>query len=102
MSDNLLTTVTHRAMATEFAVILPASDVWATDAALGALELLDEIESTLTIYQESSEVSRVNRGAADGPVRLSESTFDLLQRAIHWSKLTEGAFDITAGPLVEA
>ena len=101
MNHDLLTTVTHRAMATEFSVLLPSSESKATEAVLEALEMLDGIESALTIYQPASEISRINRDAAKQPVELSEETFAILQQAITWSDRTDGAFDITAGPLVE-
>lgn len=98
---SLLTQVTHRAMATEFAVLLPPRHADAVEVVLEALEELDEIESSLTIYQPASEISRVNREAAERPVSVSPATFDLVRRACIWSERTDGAFDITAGPLVE-
>ncbi|MGB7344360.1 MAG: FAD:protein FMN transferase [Pirellulaceae bacterium] len=102
MQPGLLTTLTHRAMATEFVVMLPATDAAAADLALGTLEMLDEIEAKLTIYQPESEISQVNRDASDRPVIVSAETFSILKRAVHWSQQTSGAFDITAGPLVQA
>ena len=99
--DDLLTTVTHRAMATQFAVMLPRTESRATEVVLESLEMLDGIEAALTIYQDESEISRVNRDAENEPVELSKETFSLLQQAITWSERTNGAFDITAGPLVE-
>ena len=62
---SLMTHVNRRAMATEFAVILPAHLADAVELVVEALEQLDAIESALTIYREDSEVSRANRLAAD-------------------------------------
>ncbi len=101
-NPSLVTRVTHRAMATEFVVILPPHHADAVEPVVAALEELDEIESALTIYRENSEISRLNLLAADGPVRLSAETFSLIENAVRWSVRTSGAFDITAGPLVEA
>ena len=100
--DPLLTHVTRRAMATEFVAMLPAHAADAVETVVIALEQLELIENELTIYRDDSEVSRANRFAAERPVELSGSTFSLLQKAIVWSERTDGAFDITAGPLVEA
>ncbi|MFK8113559.1 MAG: FAD:protein FMN transferase [Rubripirellula sp.] len=100
--SSLLTHVTRRAMATEFVVILPERWSHAVEIAFQTMEQLDQIENALTIYREDSEISALNREASDRPVRLSQPTFELLQRAILWSERTEGAFDVTAGPLVEA
>jgi thiamine biosynthesis lipoprotein len=101
-SAAMLTHLTHRAMATNFVVMLPAPSADAVEAVVTAMEQLDAIEHELTIYRDDSEVSRLNRLAFAQPVQLSEPTFALLQRAILWSERTGGAFDVTAGPLVEA
>jgi FAD:protein FMN transferase len=100
--SSLLTHVTRRAMATEFAIFLPSQWSHAVELAFETLQQLDEIEQALTIYRDDSEISRVNRTATQQPVVLSAPTFALLERAIRWSERTAGAFDVTAGPLVEA
>ncbi|WP_084422315.1 FAD:protein FMN transferase [Rubripirellula obstinata] len=100
--DSLVTHVSHRAMATDFVVLLPAHQADRVETVMEALESLDEIESRLTVYRPSSEVSKINREAANGPVRVSTNTFRVLERALAWSERTSGAFDISAGPLVEA
>ena len=101
-SETLLTRVSHRSMATEFVVLLPPQWADQIEVVLQALECLDAIESRLTIYRPGGEVARVNQLAADQPTQLSESTFELLEKAVLWSERTGGAFDVTAGPLVEA
>ena len=98
----LLTEVTRKAMATEFAILIPPHSLEAVELAVTTLERLDEIEQTLTIYRPDSEVSRINQNADKNPVFVSNSTFQLIQRAVQWSRRTHGAFDITAGPLVKA
>ncbi|QDT04072.1 Thiamine biosynthesis lipoprotein ApbE precursor [Rubripirellula lacrimiformis] len=100
--ESLITHVTHRAMATDFVVMLPEHAADSVEVALEALEMLDQIEAALTIYRPQSEISRVNAAAGGDPVRLSRTTFDLMDRSVLWSRRTEGAFDVTAGPLVDA
>jgi thiamine biosynthesis lipoprotein len=46
-------------------------------------------------YKETSELSRVNRDAAREPVRVGDELFELLARALEFSRLSAGAFDIT-------
>lgn len=90
-------------MATDFQVLLPRSSQPAqVDAAVAAMEMLEAIEATLTVYQSGSEASRINREASLGPVRVGPMVIDVLQRAVRLSAATEGAFDVTAGPLVDA
>ena len=97
-----LVSLSHRAMATDFVVMLPKSCSQDADLAFQALESIDDIEAALTIYQSNSEISRLNRDGAKTPVALSKSTFDLLLRAKQWSEHTSGGFDITTGPLIDA
>jgi FAD:protein FMN transferase len=92
----------RRAMATQFEVILP----WGTpraDAAAGeTLDLIDRLESQLSAYRPSSELSRLNRIAAQAPMPVEPRLFELLQECERLSRETGGAFDITAGPLIKA
>ena len=67
-----------------------------------ALDEVDALESALSRYRGLSDIARVNAGAAVGPVRVSPSTFRLLERARVLSEVTNGAFDITVGALLRA
>ncbi len=67
-----------------------------------ALDEVDALESALSRYRGLSDIARVNAGAAVGPVRVSPSTFRLLERARSLSEVTDGAFDITVGALLRA
>ncbi len=57
------------------------------------------IERLLTTYDDSSETSLVNAHAGESPVRVSRETFDLIERSIRISQVTQGAFDITYGSI---
>ena len=60
------------------------------------------IDEMLSIYRPESEWSRINRHAADCEVAISDEAFQLLSRCLEYSRLSEGAFDISVGPLVKA
>lgn len=55
----------------------------------------DEIEHQMSRYIYESELSFVNRLAAQEPVKVTRSLFGVLQAANNISELTQGAFDIT-------
>ena len=57
------------------------------------------IEKLLTTFHESSETSLINRYAGMSPVRISQETFDIIERSIRISRVTQGSFDITYGSL---
>src|SRR5262245_26079763 len=95
-----LLSVSREAMACLFEVVFDAATGRdRTEAAVAALEMLEPLEAQLTVYRDTSEVSQLNRRAADGPVEVEQGLFQLLQRAVALSKATGGAFDITAGRL---
>jgi FAD:protein FMN transferase len=70
----------------------------AADAAFGEAERLDRM---LSNYLPSSEWSEVNRTAGLRPVRLSAELFQLLSDCMKFSEQSDGAFDITVGPLMK-
>ena len=91
----------RRAMATHFEVILPFGTPNAQEAAIAALDRIDELEDQLTVYRDHSEVSRLNATATSEPVEVETGLFDLLERCAHISRATTGAFDMATGSLIK-
>lgn len=50
---------------------------------------------------EKSDVYRINRNAGIKPVRVSDDTLLLLEKSIQYAKLSDGAFDVTIGPVAD-
>lgn len=69
----------------------------AVEAAFSEVRRLDQL---LSNYRRDSEWSKVNRLAAQQPVPVSEELFNLLSACMRFSRASEGAFDITVGPLM--
>jgi thiamine biosynthesis lipoprotein len=91
------------AMACRFEVCLNAGETAdGTALAVAALDLVDEIEGRLSIYRDTSELSRLNATAASGWQPVSHDVFALLVRARELHELTAGAFDVASGALVRA
>ena len=93
---------TAGAMGSTFSVALYGFDrvkmETAADAALGEARRLDEM---LSNYRSGSEWSQVNREAAEKPVKVSAELFGLLAAAVEYSRQSQGAFDISVGPLMK-
>ena len=70
----------------------------AADAAFDEVRRLDDL---LSNYLPGSEWSEVNRNAAAKPVKVSPELFALLSACVEYSRESEGAFDITVGPLMK-
>lgn len=100
-ADFSLVRLARRAMATTFEVLLPFGMANSTAAAEAALDEIDRLEDQLTVYRAESEVSRLNHWAASRAVAVEENLFRLLERAAQLTEETEGAFDVTAGPLIQ-
>lgn len=66
-----------------------------------AFEQLRQTEALMSWRRNDSEIARVNRDAYKNPVAVSSPTFEVLQKAIEFSRLSKGAFDITVGPLMD-
>src|SRR5688572_19861653 len=99
----LLVSVRRRAMACEFEVQLAAArDDDSMEHVFAALDLVEALESQMTVYRDNSEVAQINRQAGIEPVPVEPRLFALLQEASRLHAETRGALDITSGPLSEA
>ena len=103
LSANLLIRVSRQAMAAEFEVCFPAGKCEnGTHLALEALDRVESLEGQLSYFLPTSEIGRINRLAADGPVEAEPWLLDLLRLAMRLCAETGGAYDITSAPLWEA
>jgi len=83
-------------MGTAISVELWCDDPRAGDAAAEAVMAeMHRIDHSMSPYRPDSELSRINREAASRAVPLSTEMTSLLLRALAFSKLSDGAFDIT-------
>lgn len=98
--ETYLVKIERWAMACNFAVFLNAGQhPHAAELAVEALDLLEHLEEQMSVYRENSQISLVNRLAAEKSVPVEPPLFGLLERATELWRETDGAFDITAGPL---
>lgn len=72
---------------------------WAEERIEEAIEEIRRIEKLLTTFNEDSQANQINAQAGIEPVKVDKEVFDLIQRSIRISTLTQGAFDITYGSI---
>jgi thiamine biosynthesis lipoprotein len=89
----------RRAMACRFEVTLSGEDAGHAPAAREALDEADRVEAALSVFRDTSELARVNRTAAEGPVEVDEELFGILQVCAELHARTGGAYDVTSTPL---
>ena len=83
-------------MGTSIEVELQAPSRAEAEVAIGAVMAeMHRIDATMSPHKVTSELSILNAHAADNPITVSEGLFGLLARALSFSRLTGGAFDIT-------
>ncbi len=60
-----------------------------------AISEINRIESLISSWKSDSETTQINSQAGIAPVKVSKELYDLIERCLMLSKLTNGAFDIT-------
>lgn len=90
-------------MGTDFAIVLYARNQ--TEAARGfevAFARIKALDERLSDYKSESELSRLSQAApTKEPVPLSDDLFRVLNESRRFSEMSDGAFDITVGPLTK-
>lgn len=92
----------HKAMATIYEVFIISEDAgYAQQAAYAAFEELDRLEQELSRFLPNSDITRINHLVAQQPLCLGLDTFECLKLSKRISAETNGAFDVTIGPLIQ-
>ncbi|MCY2950157.1 MAG: FAD:protein FMN transferase [Planctomycetota bacterium] len=91
---------TRRCMGTTLRVVLYApTEILGRKALDLAFARAEELNNILSDYQNSSELMRLCARAGGPPVAVSRELFTVLSSAQHLSRMTDGAFDVTIGPV---
>jgi FAD:protein FMN transferase len=92
--------VTTLLMGNQFEIsAVSLSEEVANQSINAAINEIKRIEKLLTTYHDSSETNLINRNAGIAGVKVSEEIFNLIERSIRISGVTQGAFDITYGSI---
>jgi thiamine biosynthesis lipoprotein len=87
---------TLKLMGSRFEITVVAKDSVEADRYIStAVNEIVRIEKLISSWDENSQTSAINRMAGIQPVEVDKELFDLIERALAISKLTDGAFDIT-------
>ncbi len=60
-----------------------------------------ELESILSINENGTLVDKINDAAGISPVKADDYTYTVVKKGVEYSKLSNGLFDISVGPIVK-
>ena len=87
-------------MGNRFEITVVASVAeWAYERIEEAVNEISRIEDLLSTYKEDSETNLINRNAGIQPVKVSDEVYNLIERSIRISSITQGSFDISYGSI---
>jgi thiamine biosynthesis lipoprotein len=69
-------------------------------ACTAAFARIAALDSIMSDYRRDSELNRLSAQAGGPPIRVSAELFKVLRRAQEVSRRSDGAFDVTVGPLI--
>jgi FAD:protein FMN transferase len=87
-----------KALGTVNSISVPA--IADNEGVYAAVKRVMDIDDMMSAFKPDSEIYRINESAGMDFVEVSEGTMQLLKRSRYFSEISEGAFDITAAPLV--
>lgn len=87
-------------MGSQFQITLVAQD---SATAIQHIDLtvaeIERIENLISEWRPHTQVSEINRNAGIKPVKVDKELFDLTKRALEYSKMSNGAFDISTAAM---
>lgn len=85
-------------MGNRFTITVVSENETVAEAHIGiAIAEIKRIENLLTTYNNESQTFLINANAGIMPVTVDEEVYNLIERSLHISKITQGAFDISYG-----
>ncbi|HEY4326717.1 MAG TPA: FAD:protein FMN transferase [Mucilaginibacter sp.] len=79
--------------------VVTGNEKWGNEKIDAGIKEIQRIECLLTTFSDDSETNLVNKNAGITPVAVCPETFNLIERSIRISDITQGAFDITYGSI---
>ncbi len=71
------------------------------NAVNAAFDEVDRIDRLMSHYKPESPLSQLNRQAASEAVKVEPELFDFISECLRYSRESDGAFDVTVGPLLK-
>jgi thiamine biosynthesis lipoprotein len=83
-------------MGSHFEITIVAKEANEAEALIDtAIAEITRIENLISEWRPETQVSMVNKNAGIMPVKVDKELFDLTERGLYFSRITDGAFDIS-------
>ncbi|SIT98206.1 thiamine biosynthesis lipoprotein [Epilithonimonas bovis DSM 19482] len=91
---------TQRLMGNQFEItVVDTNETVAKEHLEAAVLEIQRIENLLTTFREESQTNQINQNAGMKPVKVDPEVFNLIERSLRISKITDGYFDISYGSI---
>jgi len=82
-------------------ITLQLFDTEDTSLLTHSFDLIKEMDQWMSLTIDTSEVSRLNAEAGNGPMKVSDELAYVLSTALHYGDVSEGRFDISLEPVIK-
>lgn len=82
-------------------VVTAENEIEANEAMEAAYDRIFQIDALMSDYDPNSQLSQINQHGFEKPITLDAELFEVLAAAKLYSCMSDGAFDITIGPVVQ-
>lgn len=66
-----------------------------------AFERVKEIEDLVSVNKEGTEIDKLNKNAGIKPMKLSDTSYEIIDKGLEYSEISKGGYDLTIGALVK-
>lgn len=90
----------QKLMGNQFEItVVDTNEIVAKEHLEAAVLEIRRIENLLTTFHEESQTNQINKNAGIKPVKVDLEVFNLIERSLRISKMTDGYFDISYGSI---
>ncbi|KHE90230.1 MAG: FAD:protein FMN transferase [Candidatus Scalindua rubra] len=89
-------------MGTVFELTIYAADKYIAEKTFNdVFQETNRLDYLMSNYKKESVLSELNKDAHTGPAECNKELADVIEQSLQYSEITDGAFDITIGPLMK-
>lgn len=64
-----------------------------------SIKIIENIENSMSLTLKDSDINKINKEAQNSPIELNDDMYNVIERALYYSKLSDGSLDISVRPV---